>query len=154
MLSERAASNAVVPPPAQPVAHQVAMVLAAPLVAAVALALRAPAAVILLPVVKADDALMGRDPSPRLGKACLCGTCFVLVQSFKLARLALWAQLESSKLIVSVLAFSNTTVLRSSRASSLVARVHLRQWPSTKTRFFEHATNVVCMPVCACIALL
>jgi len=58
-LSERAASNAKVhPPPAQPVAHQVAMGLAAAPVAAVALALRAPAAVILLPVVKADDVLV------------------------------------------------------------------------------------------------
>ena len=38
------------------------MVLAAAPVVAVALALRAPAAVILLPVVKADDVLVGRDP--------------------------------------------------------------------------------------------
>ena len=62
------------PPPAQPVAHQVAMVLGAAPVAAVALALRAPAAVILLPVVKADDVLVGWELSPCLGKACLCET--------------------------------------------------------------------------------
>ncbi len=50
------------------------MILAAAPVAAVALALQAPAAVILLPVVKADDVLVGRELSPCLGKACLCDT--------------------------------------------------------------------------------
>lgn len=56
VLSGRVASNAVVHPP--PVVHPVAMGLAAPPVAAVAQPLRAPAAVILLPVVKADDTLV------------------------------------------------------------------------------------------------
>ncbi len=42
--------------------------------AAVTLPLQAPAAVILLPVVEADDALVWRDPSPCLSKACLCET--------------------------------------------------------------------------------
>jgi len=59
-------------PPAQPVAHQVAMVLAA-----VTLPLQAPAAVILLPVVKADDALVWRDPSPCLGIAQWARPVFV-----------------------------------------------------------------------------
>ncbi len=43
-------------------------------------------------------------------------------------------QLELSKLIVSVLSYGDATGFRSSRVFfSLVARVHLRQWPSTKT---------------------
>ena len=64
-------------------------------------------------------------------------------------------QLELSKLIVSVLSYGDATGFRSSRVFfSLVARVHLRQWPNTKTGCFEHATSVVCVPVCACIAQL
>lgn len=114
MLSERAASNAVAhPPPAQPVAHQVAIVLAAAPVAAVALALRAPAAVILPPVVKADDALVGRIlvhacARPAFGKPM---PCFVSKFTFGMLSTSDAAGIQQVE-IVPVLAFSNTNGFR------------------------------------------